>query len=55
MPLMAHSDFCSACGTAVRALAKQGRAAVHQGVAAPPSGAPPAPAAERTSSGEGEA
>jgi PrsW family intramembrane metalloprotease len=59
MPLMAHSDFCSACGTAVRALAKQDRAAVHQGAGAPPpsSWAPPAPAgsAEPTSDGEGQA
>jgi hypothetical protein len=44
MPLMAGSDFCSACGTAVRALSKQERAMVHQGAqAAPPSAEPTAP------------
>lgn len=54
MPLMAHSDFCSACGTAVRALTKQQRAAVHQGV--PVGGPPPeAPTADPTTDGEDKA
>lgn len=69
MPLMAHSDFCSACGTAVRALAKQDRALVHQGIpVAPPPATPPAAEApaplgdgqapaptEPTTEGEGQA
>ena len=55
MPLMPHSDFCSACGTAVRALTKQQRAAVHQGVPAT-AGAPPSVApTERIDDGEDQA
>jgi len=41
MPLLAHSDFCSACGNSVRAAAKTDRAAIRQTATA---GAPAAAA-----------
>jgi predicted amidophosphoribosyltransferase len=42
MPLLAHSDFCSACGNSVRAAAKTDRAAIRAGAgAAPVGGTPP--------------